>query len=219
MEINKEELERWREWYATMLLENPHFANAGTMTYIYELEKTLGEYEHYLRAFNKLPPETEVLSINDYRELCPHPGSEKTLVQVSNSSGETTPSTVNEDAILMTENLAQPSSVSTSTGIEVNREPEPFIVASSVESGEQFSGADIEKAGGSHRKNSNDKVVSLQYVRKLLVEIASEHDCAIVMQCDSSNYESSDSRVMLAVRDCRLTTLNDFVVAVLEKLK
>lgn len=80
MEESRKELEKARERYTKMVLDYPDSVNMGTINYVYALEKTLAEYEHTLRAFNKLPPETELKPVRAATEV--------TLAEIQNAKNE-----------------------------------------------------------------------------------------------------------------------------------
>ena len=210
MEISKKHLEMARRAYVSQVLEWGHQQQPETEEYIFAMEKILQEYEHHLRAFNKLPPETP---------LCPHPRSKESFMQVSDGNLESATATVDDNGLLVRKDLTEPLTTNGAGRVEIQREPEPLIDTPSMENREKLSGADRKEAGSSHGQDSKGNHYSFEYLRKTLSEIALEHDHNIVHQYDDANYDKMESTVMKAVRDVRLSVLYDYLHDVLKALK
>ncbi len=147
-----------------------------------------------------------------------HSVRDELIVQVRNGINEVAPTTVNEDAIFMTENLTQPSSASTAFGVHVDIEPEPLLVTSSVERGEEFSGTDVKKSG-SHRSPGNGSL-TLESLTSLISLIELDLTQEVVQREKSINnvIDGSITAVIAVVNKDRIRVVSQFAATLREKI-
>jgi hypothetical protein len=207
--MEKSKLEAARNAYITQVLEWRQPQMPETTEYIYQLEQYIGECEHYLRAFHKVPPVTDLRS---------YALSKKPLMQVSDSGGEGGPATVDENVLLATEELAQPLTPSTTGSVEVHRKPKPLFDASSVESGEQFSGLSVEESRGGHVPPKD--IDSLQYLIDLITDIELDMTNAFIHREKSINsvIDGTITAVISAVNKERIRVVSQFAATLREKI-
>jgi hypothetical protein len=147
----------------------------------------------------------------------PRPLSKEPLVEVGNSIGESVSATVDQHTVLMREKLAQPPCPLTASGMIVEREPEAFLSASSVESREEFCGANVEKtiSGGHDVEPPSEEVTRYlsQYLIPHVIEIESAmRDEVMARKKKVSEQLSSpgDHRILDAIFDERAATITEF---------
>ncbi|TXH16358.1 MAG: hypothetical protein E6R03_05595 [Hyphomicrobiaceae bacterium] len=148
----------------------------------------------------------------------PHSLSKEPLMQVSNGSGECPTATVDENAILLAENLAQPQSATAPAGIEIKVEPESFLSASGVESAEEFSGAGIEKTRCGHMPPANSN--QLQYLIDLITHTELDLKEAFVQRekIITTAIDGTINTVISAVNRERIRVVSQFAAMLRSKI-
>jgi hypothetical protein len=199
----KKEVEKLRTVYLDAKLNPKSWDSSWAASeYIYALEMHNAYLEGYLNTLE------ELLESWHLRPSNPHSSSKEPLVQVSHGLREVTPSTVNQDRILVTEDLTEPTSIERAAGVKIHREPKALFDTSSVERGEEFGGANIEKAiGCGHGKylhhDSLTSLVSEIEIDMMTEFIAREKEIA-------SAIDGTINTVIAAVNAERIKTLQQF---------
>ncbi len=162
----------------------------------------------------------------EYLALQPSPLSKEPLVEVGNSIGESVPATIDQHTVLMAEELTEPPCPFTPPRVIVEREPEAFLSASSVESREEFCGANVEKTiGGGHDVEPPCREVRdylSQYLIPHVIEIESAmRDEVMARKKRVSEQLSSpgDHRILDAIFDERAATITEFAYRIFAIVK
>jgi hypothetical protein len=192
--MEKSELEKARAAYAAVVLEWWYQPQSETQEYILALER-------------------------ECDRLRSHPLSEELLMQVGNSSGESTTATVDENGFIRRKYLAKEPSALTPVPVDIKVELQPFFEASSHQGGEEFTGTNVEDSGGSRHVPPGD-INSLQFLTSLIAQIELDLTNSFVHREKSitSAIDGTINRVISVVNEERISVVAQFAAILRSKI-